>query len=156
MHPGIGDLIYMKILGTHVIVINSVTVASDLLDQRSEIYSDRPTLIMNELYVFTTGNARCVGLDILLARIPMSWNFVLMGYTQRWRNYRKQFHQFFQRHAIPEYHPIILRQTRAFLRRALDGSGNLDRNIRLYVLSLLPCTTFVLSPTKVYVDKPSP
>ena len=121
----------MKILGTHVIVINSVTVASDLLDQRSEIYSDRPTLIMNELYVFTTGNARCVGLDILLARIPMSWNFVLMGYTQRWRNYRKQFHQFFGPGAFPQYRAIQEKHTRRLLKDILATPEDVFSHIRL-------------------------
>jgi hypothetical protein len=48
-----GDMIHVKILGQHVIVLNSVDTAKDLMNQG--IYSDRPKLTMiGELYVLPT------------------------------------------------------------------------------------------------------
>ena len=42
----IGPLIHLKAFGQHIIVLNSAQVASDLLDKKSSIYSDRPPLVM--------------------------------------------------------------------------------------------------------------
>lgn len=39
-----GDLLYTQILGQHIIVINSVKLAVELLEKRSRKYSDRPAL----------------------------------------------------------------------------------------------------------------
>lgn len=47
-----GDLVYTRLFGRVVIIINSEAVAKDLLDNRSRNYSDRPFLITNELLVF--------------------------------------------------------------------------------------------------------
>lgn len=41
-----GDLIYLEILGTRLLVLNSEKVAQDLLDKRSQNYSDRPQVPM--------------------------------------------------------------------------------------------------------------
>lgn len=37
-----GDLTYVRALGKHIIVVNSHQAATELADQRSTIYSDRP------------------------------------------------------------------------------------------------------------------
>lgn len=41
-----GDLLYLEILGQKILVINSEKVAEDLLDKRSQNYSDRPRVPM--------------------------------------------------------------------------------------------------------------
>ena len=46
----IGNLIYSSLLGIDMIIINSETVARELLDKRSAIYSDRPVFRTSELY----------------------------------------------------------------------------------------------------------
>ena len=44
------DMVYLNALGQPIIVFNSLKPASDLLDRRANIYSDRPRLIMaNEI-----------------------------------------------------------------------------------------------------------
>ena len=47
----IGGLIYTRLLGKDIIIINSEKVARELLERRSRNYSDRPYLITNELWV---------------------------------------------------------------------------------------------------------
>ena len=42
----LGDLLYLEILGQKILVINSEDVAADLLDKRSQNYSDRPQVPM--------------------------------------------------------------------------------------------------------------
>ena len=44
-----GDLIYMDVMGQAIVVINSLKIATDLLEKRSTIYSDRPDIAMPTL-----------------------------------------------------------------------------------------------------------
>jgi hypothetical protein len=45
---------YLHCLGKSMVVLDSVQAATDLLDKRSHIYSDRPRFVVFELYVFPT------------------------------------------------------------------------------------------------------
>lgn len=38
----LGDIIYVRLFDTDIIVLNSASIAMELLDKRSRIYSDRP------------------------------------------------------------------------------------------------------------------
>ena len=52
MLQDIGDLVYLKVFGQSIVVINSPVVANELFEKRSSIYSDRSDLpMMNDLYV---------------------------------------------------------------------------------------------------------
>ena len=42
----IGDISHIEILGKHIIVLNSVKAAVQMLDKKGSIYSDRPVLTM--------------------------------------------------------------------------------------------------------------
>lgn len=42
----IGPLLHLRVLNKHMIVINSLSVAEDLLERRGAIYSDRPQFTM--------------------------------------------------------------------------------------------------------------
>ena len=46
-----GGLVYANLLGKDFIIINSIKVAHDLLERRSAIYSERPYIPANELWV---------------------------------------------------------------------------------------------------------
>jgi hypothetical protein len=45
----IGDLIHLKALGQHIIFISSYETATDLMERRSALYSDRTHSSMMEL-----------------------------------------------------------------------------------------------------------
>lgn len=48
----IGDVVYVTVLGQHLVFVNSAKAAYDLFEKRSAIYSDRPRLpLLKELYV---------------------------------------------------------------------------------------------------------
>ena len=47
----VGDIIYLRVLGQDIIILNSEEVANALLDKRSRKYSDRPVSAIAELYV---------------------------------------------------------------------------------------------------------
>ena len=44
-----GDVFYLDIPTQPVLVLNSAQAVFDLLEKRSEIYSDRPLIVMDEL-----------------------------------------------------------------------------------------------------------
>jgi hypothetical protein len=44
------DIIYVSLLGQPVIILNSVKTATDLLEKRGAIYSDRPSFALLEAY----------------------------------------------------------------------------------------------------------
>ena len=49
MYPG--DVMHLKVLNQNIIILNSVKAASELLDKRGALYSDRPRFIVFEMYV---------------------------------------------------------------------------------------------------------
>ena len=50
--PFTGDVMWLDIPTRPILVLGSAEAVTDLLEKRSDIYSDRPQNIMNELYVF--------------------------------------------------------------------------------------------------------
>lgn len=49
----LGDVVYARLLGKEMIILNTLQAARDLLEKRSAIYSDRPrSVLLEELYVF--------------------------------------------------------------------------------------------------------
>ncbi|KAF8810262.1 cytochrome P450 [Phlegmacium glaucopus] len=70
-----GDIVSISALGQHIVILNSARVALEMLDKKSAIYSDRPVLQMG---------GELVGWNNSLGLLP---------YGDRFRNYRKFFHQ---------------------------------------------------------------
>jgi hypothetical protein len=44
------DIIHVDVMGSHIIILNSMKSANELLEKRSSIYSDRPPLKALQLY----------------------------------------------------------------------------------------------------------
>ncbi|KZT66303.1 cytochrome P450 [Daedalea quercina L-15889] len=82
-----GDVVHLEALGDHLVVLNSARVAKELLDGRSALYSDRPSLTMAELSGFSVGIA-------------------LQSYNDEWRAQRRIVAQAFSPGVISRYYPI--------------------------------------------------
>ncbi|TFK67282.1 cytochrome P450 [Pluteus cervinus] len=80
-----GPLFSLNLAGQRVIVINSLKVATDLLEQRSSIYSDRPQFI--------------VANEILSGQLMLP----LVGYGSLWKKLRKASHEGFKSQTVPVY-----------------------------------------------------
>ncbi|KAK7681339.1 hypothetical protein QCA50_015430 [Cerrena zonata] len=102
-----GDVVYLNLASQPTVVLNSAKAAFDLLEKRSDIYSDRPTSTVVEM-------------------IFWDWNIGLMPYSPKWRSHRREFHQYFNQGEVPKFQPIQLRECRAFLRRALNSNNDND------------------------------
>lgn len=108
-----GDICSVTVLGQTLIIINSAKIAFDILDKKSSIYSDRPTLQMG---------GELVGWKNTL---------VLLPYGDRFRNSRRLFHRLIGSHsAMEKFLPAEENETRRFLRRVLTQPEDLAVHIR--------------------------
>lgn len=110
-----GDIPHIEVLGQHVIVLNSVKTAMELLDKKSSVYSDRPVLPMcGEL----VGWKRSLG---------------FLSHGDRFRCYRKNMHRVIgSRTAMEVYNPLEDVETHQFLKRVLAKPEQLQAHIRQY------------------------
>ncbi|KAI0684340.1 cytochrome P450 [Earliella scabrosa] len=87
-----GPIYSLNMAGQPVVVVNSHKATADLFDRRSNIYSDRPRLVMAS--------------EILTGGIFM----VFSGYTEVWRKMRRAGHEGFNLRASEQYQPMQARE----------------------------------------------
>ena len=100
-------------LGQSIVILNSVKVAVELLDKRSQIYSGRPHLTMLGEY--------------------MGWNNTLglSPYGDKFKEYRRLLHKFMGTKAsIEGFFPLQERETKNFLKQVLRDPGRIQDHIR--------------------------
>ncbi|EGO01616.1 hypothetical protein SERLA73DRAFT_166166 [Serpula lacrymans var. lacrymans S7.3] len=108
-----GDISSAVVLGQHIIVLNAVKPAIDMLDKKSAVYSDRPVLPMG---------GELVGWKNTL---------VLLPYGDRFREYRKNFHRVIGTRAnLEKYHQVEEVETHRFLQRVLAKPSDLSAQVR--------------------------
>ncbi|EKM56473.1 uncharacterized protein PHACADRAFT_253615, partial [Phanerochaete carnosa HHB-10118-sp] len=108
-----GDIIYLSLLGQPMVILNSAKDAVALLDKRSNIYSDRPVLIMG---------GELVGWSSTLALSP---------YGERFREHRRFIARFIGGKAQMERHLRLIEcETKNFLKRMLKRPEGVAGNIR--------------------------
>ncbi|KAG2148110.1 cytochrome P450 [Suillus clintonianus] len=108
-----GDISHIEVLGQHIMVVNSVKTAMDMLDKKSTVYSDRP--------IFTLAG-ELVGWKYLMTLLP---------YGDHLRRYRKNFHRVIgSRAAVDVYGQIEVVETRRFLKRVFTTPDQLQEHIR--------------------------
>ncbi|KAF8885508.1 cytochrome P450 [Infundibulicybe gibba] len=92
-----GDAIYVSALGSSIVVLNSYEACVDILEKRSNLYSDRPVSVV--------------------ASHLMGWqrSVTLAPYTDRWRRFRKIMAQALRKEVVKQYWPGQEREIRRFL-----------------------------------------
>ncbi|KAI0071338.1 cytochrome P450 [Panus rudis PR-1116 ss-1] len=106
------DVIGLRIFGTNIVVLNSLEAATELLDKRSSIYSDRPHMTMIE--------------DLVGYR----WMVSFVKYGEHWRNMRRAFHQEFNQVAIQRFRPIQVKACHELLRKFISRPETFMADIR--------------------------
>ncbi|KAF7762119.1 hypothetical protein Agabi119p4_8712 [Agaricus bisporus var. burnettii] len=108
-----GNMVSVSVFGQQMIILNSAKTASDLLDKKGSIYSDRPRMEMG---------GELVGWKNTL---------VLVGYGERFRNYRRLFHQLIGSHdSMSQFNHVEEIETHKFLKRLLCSPQNLAEHVR--------------------------
>ncbi|KAH7925530.1 cytochrome P450 [Leucogyrophana mollusca] len=118
-----GDLIYARFLNQDVIIINSEKIAKELLEKRSNNYSDRPFIATRE---------------------PFGWtfNFGLTPYGDEWRLCRRLIHQTFRADASLSFRPMQIRKAHQLLNNLLDDPINYVAHFQTYGASIGMSTVY--------------
>ncbi|CAE6444281.1 unnamed protein product [Rhizoctonia solani] len=120
------DIISFTIMGRTTVVLNSAAAANDLLEKRSSIYSDRPSIM------FIT--------DEWL----VDWRKAvsMCPYGPRHRNYRKMMNKFVSKSAAAVYHPYQEAEVHAFLKRLLVSTEKLEDDFRQVAGAIIMRATY--------------
>ncbi|GJJ06884.1 hypothetical protein Clacol_001080 [Clathrus columnatus] len=111
-HELYGDMVYLNVLGKHILFLNSSKIANELLEKRSLIYSDRPHFIM-------LGDL--VGFD---------WIPTLMCYGERFRRHRQVLYQSLNSFCLDRYKLIQTKHARILLSRMLAEPEDFLNHLR--------------------------
>lgn len=108
-----GDITHIEVMGRHIIVLNSVKTAMEMMDNKSILYSERPVLPMS---------GELVGWKDSLPFLP---------YGDLFRQQRKNLHRVIgSRAAVDVYNEIGEAKTHQFLKRVLAKPDQLQGHIR--------------------------
>ncbi|KAG6375513.1 cytochrome P450 [Boletus reticuloceps] len=113
-----GDLIYTRIFHMDVLIINSVKVARDLLDHRSNIYSDRPRFATTEPYGIADGT-------------------ILLPYGDTWRLHRRIYHQALNSEAAAKYRPMQCAKARQLIVNLAEDPRHYSAHLHTYSTSII-------------------
>ncbi|KAI0088548.1 cytochrome P450 [Irpex rosettiformis] len=114
-----GPIFSLNLLGQQVIVLNTHKAAGDLFDRRSNIYSDRPRLIM-------AGEILTGGIFMVFAR-----------YSDVWRKMRRASHESFNPRAVEKYLPIQAEAAAHSISRILAQPESWEENLKRYTASAI-------------------
>lgn len=114
-----GDVIYLQVLGTPLIYLNSAEATGDLLDARGAIYSDRPVLTM--------ASEMCDMKDLA----------PLTRYGPRFQSQRRLMHSVLSTSAIDAWQSAVVQETNTLLRQILKHPDGYVSHINRMAGSLI-------------------
>ncbi|KZP26041.1 cytochrome P450 [Athelia psychrophila] len=113
------DIIYLNVLGTQIVITNTLESTLDLLERRSSKYSGRPPMTMaTEL-------------------MGWGWNLTLLNYGDEWRAHRRLAVKGFDAHVIPKFNLAFTRNAYGLLRRLLESPETWQEHVRHQVGAMI-------------------
>ncbi|KAH8998286.1 cytochrome P450 [Lactarius hatsudake] len=106
------DIIHTDVMGSHIVILNSIKAANDLFEKRSSIYSDRPSLVAVE---------KLFGMD---------YNIGLARYGPAWRHSRREFQAYLSPADLDAYQPLEQQAVHRLLRNLLSSPENFVQHLR--------------------------
>ncbi|VDC01478.1 unnamed protein product [Peniophora sp. CBMAI 1063] len=114
-----GDIIYLNAMGKPMVILNSPSIATELLDRRATIYSDRPTMIVsNEIM--------CDGL-----MLPS------VSYGDKWRRMRKASHEALNKVVADGLNEYQVEEAMVLVRNTMRDAAGWDQLIRSATASMM-------------------
>ncbi|KAF8880395.1 cytochrome P450 [Infundibulicybe gibba] len=113
------DILHVEAFGQHIIVLNSLEDAVEIMERRSSNYSDRPRIPMLELGGWT---------DSITAVLP---------YGDLWRHHRRVFQQSFKQDTIAVYEPTEIKKIHQLLKGLLESPDNLRVHVRAVAAAII-------------------
>lgn len=162
--PSDSDVIHIKVLGQHMICLNSVKAATDLLDRRGSNYCDRPRFTLFEVYVMTITQAlvrygkqaQGTRYKMLTIHNSMGWGFTLtfLRWGPRFKLHRRLFQTTLNKTALKIFRPMQTSEVRRAVRSLLtDPTAWADSTLLLTtsVIFRIAYGQPVHSPTSPYI-----
>ncbi|KAH9160853.1 cytochrome P450 [Lactarius sanguifluus] len=106
------DIIHTDVMGSHIVILNSIKAANDLFEKRSSIYSDRPSLVVAE---------KLFGMD---------YNIGIARYGPAWRHSRREFQAYLSPADLDAYRPLEQQAVHRLLRNLLSSPDNFVQHLR--------------------------
>ncbi|THH07896.1 hypothetical protein EW146_g9173 [Bondarzewia mesenterica] len=113
-----GDIMSITVLGQTIVILNSPTIAKELLDKRGAKYSDRPEIPMIKL----------MHLDVA--------NIALQRYSKEWRMTRRIADHSLRPSASITYRPMQRKNAHRFLRLLLKDPEEFVQHIRHFTTAI--------------------
>ena len=138
---------YVSALGKGVLVINSQRVAVDLLEKRSNIYSDRQSFI--SAGEFATRN-------LFLAMTPYGGLYVVDSLTftyadlifQRWRRFRRVVVEGFSKSVVHRFYPIQGREALMLALALIKSPPDPEKHFYRHALSIMLSVNYHFPPVE--------
>ena len=147
------DIMYLNMLGTDIVVLNSSETIADLLDKRSAIYSDKVSSYrMSHLKRHCAPSTH----PLQQPRSPIvelmglgKWAFTAFEYGERWKTHRRLFHEFFNIPTVDRYDEDQRKGASRLLKNLSDNPADFYNHIQLATGSLALSITY-----GIQVDSP--
>ncbi|KAI0306216.1 cytochrome P450 [Multifurca ochricompacta] len=114
-----GELMYISALGQSILVLNSQRVAVDLLEKRSNLYSDRQRFISAGDY------------------LTENLSFTMTPYDDIWRRFRRASMDSFSKSAVSRFYPIQNREAIMLTLTLMKNPSALDKHFQRHASSIL-------------------
>ncbi|KAJ7320735.1 cytochrome P450 [Mycena albidolilacea] len=119
------DVIYLRVLGTSILSINSFFAANELLNQRGAVWSDRPRLPMIK---------ELMGWD---------WNLVLQSYNEGFSSHRRIVQQHFQPGVVTvQYRPVMKLEVNVLLQNLLVAPTRFSDHLKRMAGAIIMMVTY--------------
>ncbi|KAI0046797.1 cytochrome P450 [Auriscalpium vulgare] len=120
-----GNVVYLSVAGQPIVVLNSQKAASDLLDRRASIYSDRPRFVMA---------------DILSGGLLL----VFVRFGDLLRRMRRAGQESLSRTAVKSFHPLQTKEAVLLLAGLLSDPAARAKHFRRSSASMVMSVTYDL------------
>ncbi|KAG2042217.1 cytochrome P450 [Suillus americanus] len=119
-----GDLIRIQLMGQEIVVINSEKIARALLDRRSAVYSDRPSILPVRKF------------------FGVEWLTSLLPYGAELRSHRKLFHHALHAESSLRQRENYLHRARFLLASLLHDPEGFEAHIQSFVAAIAMRITY--------------
>ncbi|KAG2116255.1 cytochrome P450 [Suillus cothurnatus] len=126
-----GDLVYVKVLGDNILILNDMESMRELFEKRSQKYSDRPSFLM----------AKYMGIENNLAFAP---------YGPGWRQGRKLVHGILNQEAVKKHHSLQENVAARLLRDLVEYPSEVMKHLHMATTHIVASITYGYS-----IDNPS-
>ncbi|KIJ14781.1 hypothetical protein PAXINDRAFT_12351 [Paxillus involutus ATCC 200175] len=132
-----GHFIYFN-TRRRILIISSLSVATELLEKRSSKYSGRPDAPSMSLYA---GYIMCCS---MLTCPRYGWGFTtgLLDYTDRWKQHRRFHQQGFRPEAVFNWRPFQLQKAHTLLVNLLASPGHMVDHVTTFTASTIMAATY--------------